>query len=43
MNKFNRAPLPFQGQKRNFIRLFNELIKAFIIIYHHITLPISKS
>ncbi|MGP1484858.1 MAG: DNA adenine methylase [Campylobacter sp.] len=26
MNKFNRAPLPFQGQKRNFIRLFNELI-----------------
>lgn len=25
--KFNRAPLPFQGQKRNFVRLFNELIK----------------
>ena len=25
--KFNRAPLPFQGQKRNFIKQFNELIK----------------
>ena len=25
--KFSRAPLPFQGQKRNFVRLFNELIK----------------
>ena len=25
--KFNRAPLPFQGQKRNFVKLFNELIK----------------
>ena len=27
MNKFNKAPLPFQGQKRNFIKQFNELIK----------------
>jgi hypothetical protein len=27
INKFNRAPLPFQGQKRNFIKQFNELIK----------------
>ena len=25
--KFSRAPLPFQGQKRNFIKQFNELIK----------------
>ncbi|WP_107691870.1 DNA adenine methylase [Campylobacter concisus] len=25
--KFNRAPLPFQGQKRNFIKQFRELIK----------------
>ena len=25
--KFNRAPLPFQGQKRNFVKQFNELIK----------------
>lgn len=25
--KFKRAPLPFQGQKRNFIKQFNELIK----------------
>ena len=25
--KFSRSPLPFQGQKRNFIKQFNELIK----------------
>ena len=25
--KFSRAPLPFQGQKRNFVKQFNELIK----------------
>lgn len=27
MKKYNKAPLPFQGQKRNFIKLFNEQIK----------------
>ena len=27
MNAFNAAPLPFQGQKRNFIKQFRELIK----------------
>jgi hypothetical protein len=27
MNTFNSAPLPFQGQKRNFIKQFRELIK----------------
>nr|DAS49353.1 MAG TPA: DNA adenine methylase [Caudoviricetes sp.] len=27
MNTFNAAPLPFQGQKRNFIKQFRELIK----------------
>ena len=27
MNTFNAAPLPFQGQKRNFIKHFRELIK----------------
>lgn len=27
MNIFNAAPLPFQGQKRNFIKQFRELIK----------------
>ena len=27
MNTFNSAPLPFQGQKRNFIKHFRELIK----------------
>lgn len=27
MKKYNKAPLSFQGQKRNFIRLFNEQIK----------------
>jgi len=26
-NTFNSAPLPFQGQKRNFIKQFRELIK----------------
>ncbi|MCO6546880.1 MAG: DNA adenine methylase [Gilliamella sp.] len=27
MKKYNKAPLSFQGQKRNFIKLFNEQIK----------------
>ncbi|OCG66593.1 hypothetical protein A9G41_12300 [Gilliamella sp. Nev5-1] len=27
MKKYSKAPLPFQGQKRNFIKLFNEQIK----------------
>lgn len=27
MKKYNKAPLPFHGQKRNFIKLFNERIK----------------
>lgn len=27
MKKYNKAPLPFHGQKRNFIKLFNEKIK----------------
>lgn len=27
MKKYNKAPLPFQGQKRNFIKLFNEQLK----------------
>ena len=33
--KFNRAPLPFQGQKRNFVRLFNELIKDEFMSYRN--------
>lgn len=27
MKKYNKAPLAFQGQKRNFIRIFNEQLK----------------
>ncbi len=27
LKKYNKAPLPFQGQKRNFIKLFNEQLK----------------
>lgn len=27
MKKYNKAPLPFQGQKRHFIKLFNEQLK----------------
>ena len=26
MQKFNTAPLPFQGQKRNFLRIYRELL-----------------
>jgi hypothetical protein len=33
--KFNRAPLPFQGQKRNFIKQFNELIKDEFMSYRN--------
>lgn len=35
MAKFNRAPLPFQGQKRNFIKQFNELIKDEFMSYRN--------
>lgn len=33
--KFSRAPLPFQGQKRNFIKQFNELIKDEFMSYRN--------
>ena len=28
MQKFNSAPLPFQGQKRNFLRIYRELLST---------------
>lgn len=29
MKIYNKAPIPFQGQKRNFIKQFREVIKDY--------------